>query len=70
MVFRCRQALAPDTTNRPPAGEWQRALSQLLADARPYVCQYYHPSGSTGRGTPVSSSPGTPLGAGQGTQFR
>jgi hypothetical protein len=158
------RALAPDTANRPPAGEWQRALSQLLADARlnerypgpaaaavpraapvsarpgahltrsrstttrrsaasvaprraaspeglrrtvavlwivagtavlflllsrmfasaiptqdigpggagggrPYLYQYYNPSGSTGGGTPLNSSPGTPLGAGQGTQF-
>ncbi len=26
------RALAPDAANRPPAGEWQRALRQLLAD--------------------------------------
>jgi serine/threonine protein kinase len=26
-----RRALAPDAANRPPAGEWQRALSELIA---------------------------------------
>jgi hypothetical protein len=28
------RALAPDAVNRPPAGEWQRALRGLLADGR------------------------------------
>jgi hypothetical protein len=52
MLYR---ALDRDATNRPPAGEWQRALSQLCADFR--LGERYPGPLRAPRPTPVAPSP-------------
>ena len=54
------RALAADAVNRPPAGEWQRALRGLLADGRLNE-RYPGPAGAAGRRRRVS--PRRPAGA-------
>jgi len=66
------RALAPDAVNRPPAGEWQRALRGLLAGGRLNE-RYPGPAPMprvTIRRAPPAPDPGAPVGAPRGVAAR